>query len=99
MELTVSYGVNAHSAMFDLARTMAPAALTRFTWKASFDETKPSRASDPLALCSPMVSKLSLTIIGTQWSGPEGPEWRNRASRASASSLSLKHISEPTRPY
>ncbi len=73
MELSVSYGVNAHSAMFDLASTMAPASLMRFTWNASFADTKPASASDPLALCNPMVSKLSFTIIGMQCSGPMGP--------------------------
>ena len=31
LELTVSYGVNANSAMFDLARTIAPASLIRLT--------------------------------------------------------------------
>ena len=85
MELTVSYGVNAHSAMFDFASTIAPASLTRFTWKASFGDTKPARASEPFALCRPMVSKLSLTIIGTQWSGPTGPPAANRRSSSSAS--------------
>ena len=58
--------------MFDLARTMAPASLIRFTWNASLLDTNPWSASDPLALCRPMVSKLSLTIVGMQWSGPDG---------------------------
>src|SRR5262249_8242051 len=31
MEFTFSYGLNAHSAIFDLANTSAPASLMRFT--------------------------------------------------------------------
>ena len=90
MDPTVSYGVNAHSAMFVLARTMAPASLTRFTRNASLLDTKPSSASDPFALCSPTVSKLSFTSIGTQWSGPTGPEAAKRASSAAASSAGAR---------
>ncbi len=32
IELSVTYGLNAHSAMLDLARTIAPAARIRLTW-------------------------------------------------------------------
>ena len=39
--------------MFDLASTIAPASLIRFTRNASLFETKPASASEPLALCSP----------------------------------------------
>ena len=85
MELTVSKGVNAHSAMFDFASTIAPASLIRLTWNASFVDTKPASARDPFALCSPIVSKLSLTIVGTQWSGPTKPPCPARRSRSSAS--------------
>ncbi len=38
-EPTVSSGLNANSAMFDLASTMAPAALMRATWNASLAGT------------------------------------------------------------
>ena len=70
--------------MFDLASTMAPAALMRATWNASLFDTKPASASEPLALCRPMVSKLSFTIVGTQCSGPVRPPCANRRSRSSA---------------
>jgi len=40
---------------------------------------------EPLALCKPMVSKLSFTIIGTQCSGPVSPPCANRRSSSSAS--------------
>ena len=40
------------------------------TWNASLFDTNPASASEPFALCSPMVSKLSLTIIGTQCERP-----------------------------
>ncbi len=48
--------------------------MTRRTRNASLAETNPFIASDPAALCRPTVSKLSFTIIGTQWSGPTGPD-------------------------
>src|SRR5215510_1638294 len=56
IELTVSIGENAHSAMFDLARTMAPAALMRATRNASLLDTNPLSVIEPLALCRPIVS-------------------------------------------
>ncbi len=55
-EFTVSFGLNANSAMFDLASTIAPAALMRFTRNASLSDTKPLSASEPSALCKPIVS-------------------------------------------
>src|SRR5262245_18536878 len=70
--------------MFDFASTIAPASLMRLTWNASLFETKPLRDSEPAALCSPIVSKLSLTIAGMQWSGPVGPPCAYRRSRSSA---------------
>ena len=57
--------------MFDLASTIAPASLIFLTWNASLSDTNPASASDPLALCKPIVSKLSLTIVGMQCSGPD----------------------------
>src|SRR6478609_5903088 len=71
--------------MLDLASTIAPAALMRATRNASRFETNPWSDSDPSALCRPMVSKLSLTIAGTQWSGPMGPPPANCRSSSSAS--------------
>ena len=85
IEFTVSSGLNANSAMFDLASTIAPAALMRFTRNASLLDTNPAIDADPSALCRPIVSKLSFTIAGTQWSGPVRPPWANRRSSASAS--------------
>ena len=70
MELTVSYGENAHSAMFDFASTIAPAARMRATIVASCMGIQPFSASEPAVVCRSCVSKLSFTIIGTQWSGP-----------------------------
>src|SRR6185369_3107285 len=55
IEFTVSYGLNANSAMFDFARTIAPASLIRLTWNASLFETKPLSESEPAALWSPIV--------------------------------------------
>ena len=39
--------------MFDLARTIAPASLIRFTWNASRPGSKSFSASDPAAVCRP----------------------------------------------
>ena len=47
------------------------------TWNASLSDTNPASASDPLALCSPIVSKLSFTIVGMQCSGPDRPACLN----------------------
>ena len=41
----------------------------------------PASASDPFALCRPMVSKLSFTIIGTQCSGPAKSRCARSADR------------------
>ena len=71
--------------MFDFASTIAPASLMRLTRNASLFDTNPWSDSEPPALCRPIVSKLSLTMAGTQWSGPASPLWRNRRSRSSAS--------------
>src|SRR6188508_1955963 len=74
--------------MFDLAMTMAPASLILLTWYASLSDTNPARDSDPFALCRPIVSKLSLTITGMQWSDGIS-EFDGRPSFASASSRAL----------
>ena len=47
IELTVSYGENAHSAMFDFASTIAPAARIRATKVASCRGIHPLSASEP----------------------------------------------------
>ena len=56
IELTVTYGLNAHSAMFVLARMMAPAARRRATIGLSLEGTKPFRASEPPVVWIPRVS-------------------------------------------
>ena len=70
--------------MLDLASTIAPASLIRFTRNASLFETNPLSDSDPAALCRPIVSKLSFTMAGTQCSGPTRPDCAKRRSRSSA---------------
>ena len=47
IELTVTYGLKAHSAMFDFARTMAPASRSFFTMNASSEGVDPFIASEP----------------------------------------------------
>src|SRR4030081_3252442 len=56
IELSVTYGENAHSAIFALPRTIAPASRSRFTIKASVAGTVPFIASDPPVVCNPLVS-------------------------------------------
>ncbi len=84
MELTVSYGVNANSAMFDLASTIAPASRMRRTMKASCCGTMPESDNEPAVVGRSRVSKLSFTIIGMQCRGPTGPPLANRLSSESA---------------
>ena len=64
IELTVSYGENASSAMFDFARTIAPASSSRLTIVASSRGVHPRSASDPAVVCRPAVWKLSFTMSG-----------------------------------
>ena len=79
------HGLNAHSAMLDFASTIAPAAFTRSPESRLRSADSPANASAPSEVCSPLVSKLSLTIIGTQCSGPVRPDWAKRRSSSSAS--------------
>ena len=70
--------------MFDLASTIAPASRMRRTIVASRGGIHPLRASEPAVVWRSFVSKLSLTIIGTQWSGPVSPSRAKRRSSESA---------------
>ena len=60
IELTVSFGLNANSAMFDLASTIAPAALMRLTRNASLSETKP--LSDERAVRALQADRLEVVL-------------------------------------
>ena len=84
IELTVSNGLHANSAILDLARTTAPASRSLRTWKASLAGIDPFNDNDPAVVGISAVLKLSFTISGTQWSGPLIPDRANCASRASA---------------
>lgn len=55
MELMVTIGLKAHSAILDLARTIAPASFSRRTIVASVAGAKPFSASEPAVVCSPAV--------------------------------------------
>src|SRR5688500_2653536 len=72
--------------MLDLARTIAPACLLRATWKASREAVYPAGESDPAVTGRAIVSKLSLTIVGTQKSGHRG--WGSRGTRSRESATS-----------
>src|SRR6516225_7524686 len=70
--------------MFDLARITVTASRSLRTWKASTGGTDPFSDSDPAVVGISAVLKLSLTISGTQCSGPAKPDCANLASSASA---------------
>jgi hypothetical protein len=72
--------------MFDFAIITAPAARRRLTTNASLPVIMPLRDREPAVVGISIVSKLSLTITGTQCSAPTGPDWRKRRSRSSAAS-------------
>ena len=63
----------AHSCMFTLPRTIAPAARKRATWNASASGLKPASASDPAVVAKSAVPMLSLRTIGIPCNGPRGP--------------------------
>lgn len=83
-ELTVSIGLQANSAMFDLASMTAPASRSLRTMKASRGGAESFSERDPAVVGMSTVSKLSFTITGTQCSGPARPDRPNCASSASA---------------
>src|SRR4051794_36217466 len=72
----------AHSDRLALARMIAPAALRRWTMKAS-EGVLPARAHEPAVVGMPVVSMLSLTMIGMPSSGRSSPA-RRAASAARA---------------
>src|SRR5215469_9350859 len=84
MEFTVSNGLQANSAIFDFARTSAPASRSLRTWKASLAGIEPFNDSEPAEVGMSAVLKLSLTMRGTQCRGPTKPDRANLASSASA---------------
>lgn len=85
-ELTDWRGLKAHSAMFVLASTIAPASRIFRTMKASSGGTLSASAMDPPVVTMSCVSKLSLTSIGTQKSGPVASPAASAASSRSARS-------------
>jgi hypothetical protein len=96
MELTVSNGVNANSAMLDFASTMAPAARMRCTMNASRCGIHPCSESDPAVVGRSVVWKLSFTMTGMQCSAPRLPPaaaWRSSES-ATASARGFTTMSE-----
>ena len=56
IELIVTYGLNAHSAMFDFPSTIAPASRSFRTIVASSTGLNPFIANDPPVVCNPRVS-------------------------------------------
>ncbi len=85
-ELSVWRGLNAHSAMFVLAMTMAPASRSLRTMNASSGGTLSASAIEPPVVTMSCVSKLSFTRIGTQNSGPSASPAASSASIRSARS-------------
>ena len=85
-ELTDWRALNAHSAMLVLASTMAPASRMRRTMKASSGGTLLASAIEPAVVTMSCVSKLSLTSMGTQKSGPGSSPAARAASSSSARS-------------
>src|SRR3954462_10101545 len=77
----------AHSERFALARMKAPAALSRWTMNAS-GGVLPASAQEPAVVGMPVVSMLSLTMIGMPSSGRRSP-WRRALSAAFASALAV----------
>src|SRR6188508_2266403 len=79
----------AHSDRFALPMTIAPAALSCWTMKAS-DGVDPARAHEPAVVGMPVVLMLSFTMIGMPRSGRSSPLRRAlSAARASASAVGL----------
>ena len=85
-ELTDWRALKAHSAMFVLARTIAPASRIRRTMNASSGGMLLASAIEPAVVIMSCVSKLSLTSMGTQNSGPGSAPAASAASSSSARS-------------
>src|SRR5205085_2220028 len=66
----------ANSAMFDFAKTSAPASRSLRTWNASLAGIEPFNDSDPAVVGMSAVLKLSLTIRGTQCRGRQNQSVR-----------------------
>ena len=86
----------AHSLRFVLPSITAPAAHNFWTRKASSKGLEPSKASEPAVVVMSMVSMLSLSNIGTPWSGPRTrPAARSLSSTSAMSSaLALSSMTE-----
>src|ERR671926_496652 len=79
----------AHSDRFALPMIRAPAARRRWIKNAS-DGVLPARAHEPAVVGMPVVSMLSLTMIGMPSSGRRSPRRRAlSAARASRSAVGL----------
>src|SRR3954471_23531855 len=78
----------AHSLRLALPMISAPAALRRWTMKAS-GGVEPASAHEPAVVGMPVVSMLSLTITGIPRSGRRSP-WRRAASAARARARALR---------
>src|SRR5438045_9327122 len=77
----------AHSDRLALPMTIAPAPFSRCTMNASAG-VLPASAQEPAVVGIPVVSMLSLTMIGTPSSGRRSPLLRARsADRASATAV------------
>src|SRR6516225_11205173 len=81
--------------MFDLARITVTASRSLRTWKASTGGTDPFSDSEPAVVGTSAVLKLSLTISGTQCSGPK--IWRDRDIAAGWRAIETPCASLPTR--
>src|SRR5919206_1343734 len=77
----------AHSDRFALPMMIAPAAFSRWMMNAS-GGVLPARAQEPAVVGIPVVSMLSLTMIGIPSSGRRSP-LRRAASAASASAWAV----------
>jgi hypothetical protein len=62
----------ANSSQFTLPSTIAPAARKRSTTAPSYGGIQPSRIFEPAVVAMPLVTRLSLSAIGTPPSGPIG---------------------------
>src|SRR5688500_11025230 len=61
-----------NSSMFVLPRMIAPAPRSLLTTVASYGGIQPSRIFEPAVVATPLVTRLSLSAIGTPTSEPSG---------------------------
>ena len=89
----LSLGLNAHSAIFVFASTIAPASLSFRIMKASSSGTLFRSAIDPPVVTMSAVSKLSFTSSGAQNSGGISIPFAKAESISSARRRALGFIS------